>query len=42
MIIAVWKSYCSHVFGTTCPVFGSFTKEGEIMPSAELADVADI
>lgn len=33
IIMAVWRSYCKHVFGATCPVFGSFTKQGELIPS---------
>lgn len=40
MIMAVWRSYSKNVFGTTCPVFGSFTKEGELIPSPELVELA--
>jgi hypothetical protein len=42
MILSVWKSYSSHVFNTTCPVFGTFTKEGDIIPSSELAEIIGI
>jgi hypothetical protein len=42
MIQSVWKSYSSHVFNTTCPVLGTFTKEGDLFPSTELADIIGI
>jgi hypothetical protein len=42
MIISVWKSYARNVFGTTCPVFGQFTNDGQIIPSQELAEIADL
>ena len=38
IIVAVWRLYCKQLFGRTCPVFGSFTKDGELIPSPELAD----
>jgi len=40
IILNVWRSYARNVFGTTCPVFGSFTNEGDLIPSPELAELA--
>jgi hypothetical protein len=42
MIAGVWKSYSKNLFGNTCPVFGSFTEDGDIIPSAELCEIAGI
>jgi len=42
MIIAVWKSYARNVFGYTCPVFGSYTLDGDLIPSVELAEIVGI
>lgn len=42
MILAVWRAYSKHVFGTTCPVFGSFTTDGDLTPSPELCELAGI
>lgn len=42
MILSVWKSYSKHLFGNTCPCFGSFTQDGDIMPSQELCEIAGI
>ena len=42
MILGVWKSYCRHLFGNTCPCFGSFTTEGDIIPSQELCEIASV
>ncbi len=33
MALYVWRSYTKHVFGTTCPIFGTYTSEGIIYPS---------
>lgn len=30
------------VFGTTCPFFGTFSKEGELIPSQELANLCQV
>ena len=43
MIHQVWKSYSRNVFGTVCPVFGTFSKDGDlILPSVELCDISGI
>jgi len=42
MILSVWKAYSKLVFGTTCPVFGTFTNEGHLLPSPELAELASL
>lgn len=42
MIHSVWKSYSKNLFGSTCPIFGSFTADGDIIPSQELCDIAGI
>jgi hypothetical protein len=42
IIIAVWRSYARNVFGYSCPVFGSYTKDGELIPSSEMAEVVGI
>ena len=41
-MLTVWKLYGRAVIGTTCPVFGTFTQEGEILPSNELAEAVSI
>ena len=42
MIHSVWRAYSKLLFGSTCPVFGSFTEDGDIIPSAELCEIAGI
>jgi hypothetical protein len=42
IIIAVWRSYARNVFGYTCPVFGHYTKEGELIPSSEMAEAVEL
>ena len=42
MIAGVWKSYSKSLFGNTCPVFGSFTEDGDIIPSSELCEIAGV
>lgn len=42
MMLGVWKSYSKHLFGSTCPCFGSFTADGDIIPSAEVCEIAGI
>lgn len=42
LMTSVWKSYSKLVFGATCPVFGSFTPSGEILPSLELSDLCQV
>lgn len=42
MILAVWRSYSRNVFGSTCPVFGSYTKDGDLIPSAEMAEIVGL
>jgi hypothetical protein len=39
MIASVWRVYVKYAFGTTCPVFGSFTQDGDlILPSVDVCD----
>lgn len=42
MLLQVWRTYCRHVFGTLCPFLGTLTAEGELSPSAELAEIAEV
>lgn len=42
MILAVWRSYARNVFGYTCPVFGTYTKDGDLYPSSELAEIVGL
>lgn len=42
MILAVWRSYARNVFGFTCPVFGSYTKDGDLIPSSEMAEIVGL
>ena len=42
MIHSVWKAYSKSLFGAACPVFRSFTQDGDIIPSAELCEIAGI
>jgi len=42
MILAVWRSYARNVFGYTCPVFGTYTKVGDLYPSSELAEIVGL
>lgn len=42
MILAVWRSYSRHVFGSTCSVFGSYTKDGDLIPSTEMAEIVGL
>ena len=43
MISAVWRVYVKHAFGTTCPVFGSFSQDGDLIcPSVDVCDACQI
>jgi len=42
MIVAVWRVYTKHVLGCTCPVFGSFSKDGKLLPSQDLCEAASV
>lgn len=42
IVLSVWRSYARNCFGTTCPIFGSYTKDGNIWPSSELAELSGI
>jgi hypothetical protein len=41
-MIFVWKVYSRAVIGTTCPILGTFTQQGDIFPSPELADAVSL
>jgi hypothetical protein len=36
--MGVWKVYSKFIFGSTCPIFGTFTNSGEIIPGPELCE----
>jgi hypothetical protein len=42
MIVAVWRVYTKNLLGYTCPVFGSFSKDGKMLPSQDLCDAAGV
>ena len=42
MIVAVWRVYTKNLLGHTCPVFGSFSVDGRLLPSYELCGAASI
>ena len=41
-MFAVWGAYGKAVIGTTCPVMGTFTSDGKLYPSVELAEAVEI
>ncbi len=40
LMTILWKSYSKLIIGKSCPVFGSFTSDGKIIPSSELSQIA--
>lgn len=38
MISSVWKAYSKFIFGTNCPIMGTYTLTGEFNPGPELCD----
>ena len=41
-MVAVWCAYGKALVGTTCPVMGTYTGDGSIYPSVELAEAIGI
>lgn len=37
-IMGVWKVYSKFIFGSSCPIFGTFTHAGEMVPGPELCE----
>lgn len=42
MISSVWKAYSKFIFGTTCPILGTFTMTGDFIPSKEFCDACSV
>lgn len=36
----LWQQYTKVIFNSTCPLFGSYTAEGHLLPTQELCDIA--
>ena len=41
-ILSVWKAYSKLIFGTTCPVMGTFTADGAMVPGLELCEACSV
>ena len=42
LMVIVWRAYSKNVLGTTCAIIGTFSKDGQLFPSAEVASIAGI
>lgn len=42
LMIIVWRAYAKNVLGSTCAIMGTFSADGQLTPSTEIAAIAGI